>query len=49
MPQHCAAADRTAPTFLTTGKAKGIIFFYSKKKIAILNDDLFELTMIYFF
>lgn len=49
MPQHCAAEDRTAPTFLTTGKAKGIIIFYLKKKIAILNDDLFELTMIYFF
>lgn len=46
MLQHCAAADRTALTFLTTGKAKGIIFFYSKKKIAILNDDLYELTMI---
>ena len=47
MPQHCAAADRTAPTFLTTGKAKGIIIIYlKKKKIAILNDDLYELTMI---
>lgn len=46
MPQHCAAADRTAPTFLTTGKVQDIIIIYFKKKIAILNVDLFELTMI---
>ena len=49
MLQHCAAADRTAPTFLTTGKAGHNLFLLKKKKIAILNDDLFELTMIYFF
>ena len=46
MLQHCAAADRTAPTFLTTGKVQDVIIIYYKKKIAILNDDLYELTMI---
>ena len=47
MLQHCAAADRTAPTFLTTGKVQDVIIIYYKKKDHRINyDDLFELTMI---